>query len=86
MNKFDKISRNKTSNSVIIAGMMKYHIWTEGCQMNVADSQRVASALAHLGYAQTPRMAEADVLVMTTCVVRHSAEATASGRLSSLPP
>ena len=29
---------------------MKYHIWTEGCQMNVADSQRVASALEQLGY------------------------------------
>ncbi|MDW8327036.1 MAG: hypothetical protein RMK99_10750, partial [Anaerolineales bacterium] len=26
----------------------KYHIWTEGCQMNVADSQRVASALEQL--------------------------------------
>ena len=24
---------------------MKYHIWTSGCQMNVADSLRVASAL-----------------------------------------
>ncbi len=24
---------------------MKYHIWTEGCQMNVADSQRVGSSL-----------------------------------------
>ena len=29
---------------------MKYHVWTEGCQMNVADSQRVGSALEHLGY------------------------------------
>ena len=29
---------------------MKYHIWTEGCQMNVADSQRVGSALERLGY------------------------------------
>ncbi|MBS4059425.1 MAG: hypothetical protein KG029_03410, partial [Bacteroidetes bacterium] len=33
---------------------MKYHIWTEGCQMNVADSQRVGSALEHLGYSNTP--------------------------------
>jgi tRNA-2-methylthio-N6-dimethylallyladenosine synthase len=66
--------------------MMKYHIWTEGCQMNVADSQRVASALEHLGYEQTPRPADADVIVMNTCVVRQSAEDKAYGRLSSLHP
>ena len=33
--------------------MKKYHIWTEGCQMNVADSQRVSAALEHLGYSST---------------------------------
>jgi tRNA-2-methylthio-N6-dimethylallyladenosine synthase len=53
---------------------MKYHIWTEGCQMNVADSQRVASALERLGYGVTSRPAEADVIVLNTCVVRQSAE------------
>ncbi|MEJ5202358.1 MAG: MiaB/RimO family radical SAM methylthiotransferase, partial [Anaerolineales bacterium] len=65
---------------------MKYHIWTEGCQMNVADSQRVASALEHLGYQPTRRAEEADVIVLNTCVVRQSAEDKAYGRLSSLKP
>lgn len=65
---------------------MKYYIWTEGCQMNVADSQRVASALEHLGYASAPRAEEADVIVLNTCVVRQSAEDKAYGRLSSLRP
>jgi tRNA-2-methylthio-N6-dimethylallyladenosine synthase len=65
---------------------MKYHIWTEGCQMNVADSQRVASALEHLGYRATPRPAEADIIVLNTCVVRQSAEDKAVGRLFSLRP
>ncbi|WP_075071876.1 tRNA (N6-isopentenyl adenosine(37)-C2)-methylthiotransferase MiaB [Longilinea arvoryzae] len=65
---------------------MKYYIWTEGCQMNVADSQRVASALEHLGYHDTPRPDDADVIVMNTCVVRQSAEDKAYGRLSSLRP
>ncbi len=65
---------------------MKYHIWTEGCQMNVADSQRVASALEHLGYTATHRAEEADVIVLNTCVVRQSAEDKAYGRLSSLRP
>jgi tRNA-2-methylthio-N6-dimethylallyladenosine synthase len=65
---------------------MKYHIWTEGCQMNVADSQRVASALEHLGYAATRKAEEADIIVLNTCVVRQSAEDKAYGRLSSLRP
>ena len=65
---------------------MKYHIWTEGCQMNVADSQRVGSALEHLGYALTKTIEEADVIVLNTCVVRQSAEDKAMGRLSSLRP
>ncbi|MFP3855182.1 MAG: tRNA (N6-isopentenyl adenosine(37)-C2)-methylthiotransferase MiaB [Anaerolineales bacterium] len=65
---------------------MKYHIWTAGCQMNVADSQRVASSLEKLGYRATPVAEEADVIVLNTCVVRQSAEDRAYGRLTSLRP
>jgi len=65
---------------------MKYHIWTEGCQMNVADSQRVASSLEKLGYQATLRPEEADVVILNTCVVRQSAEDKAYGRLTSLRP
>jgi tRNA-2-methylthio-N6-dimethylallyladenosine synthase len=66
--------------------MKKYHLWTEGCQMNVADSQRVGSALEHLGYTFTGTPEDADVIVLNTCVVRQSAEDKAYGRLSSLRP
>lgn len=65
---------------------MKYHIWTEGCQMNVADSQRVGSSLEHLGYSLTETPEEADVIVLNTCVVRQSAEDKAMGRVTSLAP
>ncbi|HKY79134.1 MAG TPA: tRNA (N6-isopentenyl adenosine(37)-C2)-methylthiotransferase MiaB [Anaerolineales bacterium] len=65
---------------------MKYHIWTEGCQMNVADSQRVASALERLGYAAVERIEDAEVIVLNTCVVRQSAEDKAMGRVTSLKP
>ncbi|MCA2001367.1 MAG: MiaB/RimO family radical SAM methylthiotransferase, partial [Chloroflexi bacterium] len=61
----------------------KYHIWTEGCQMNVADSQRVGSSLESLGYSPTKTPEEADVIVLNTCVVRQSAEDKALGRVSS---
>ncbi|MBL8100624.1 MAG: tRNA (N6-isopentenyl adenosine(37)-C2)-methylthiotransferase MiaB [Anaerolineales bacterium] len=65
---------------------MKYHIWTEGCQMNVADSQRVGSSLEHLGYTLTETIEEADVIVLNTCVVRQQAEDKAMGRITSLSP
>jgi len=54
--------------------------------MNVADSQRVASAMEHLGYHGTPVAEEADVIILNTCVVRQSAENKAYGRLHSLRP
>ncbi len=54
--------------------------------MNVADSQRVSSALEHLGYSPTRKPKEADVIVLNTCVVRQSAEDKAVGRLTSLKP
>jgi tRNA-2-methylthio-N6-dimethylallyladenosine synthase len=66
--------------------MKKYHVWTEGCQMNVADSQRLGSALERLGYEFTGKAEDADVIVLNTCVVRQSAEDKATSRLSSLRP
>ena len=63
---------------------MKYYIWTSGCQMNVADSRRVASALEQLNYRPTSRAEDADVVVLNTCVVRRSAEESAKGRIGSL--
>jgi len=71
---------------MVIIRPMKYHIWTEGCQMNVADSQRLSTALEELGYEPSPKAEDADVVVLNTCVVRQSAEDKAYGRLTSLQP
>ncbi|MGV7976133.1 MAG: tRNA (N6-isopentenyl adenosine(37)-C2)-methylthiotransferase MiaB [Anaerolineaceae bacterium] len=65
---------------------MRYYIWTEGCQMNTADSRRLARSLENLGYEPAARTDDADVIVLNTCVVRQSAEDKAIGRLSSLKP
>ncbi len=54
--------------------------------MNVADSQRVASALERLGYRSASCPDDADVIVLNTCVVRQSAEDKAYGRLTTLKP
>jgi len=66
--------------------MKRYHIWTIGCQMNTADSRRVAEGLERLGYRWAKRAEDADLVVLNTCVVRQSAEDKALGRLSSLKP
>ena len=66
--------------------MKKYHIWTIGCQMNVADSTHVGAELEKLGYEPTDDIASADVMVLNTCVVRQSAEDKAAGKLGSLKP
>ena len=63
---------------------MQYHIWTIGCQMNVADSQRVAAGLERLGYKPSPQAEDADVIVLNTCVVRQQPEDKAVGRLHQL--
>lgn len=64
----------------------KYHIWTIGCQMNVADSNHVAAELEKIGYGPTHSLDDADVVVLNTCVVRQSAEDKAVGKLGSLKP
>lgn len=63
---------------------MKYHIWTLGCQMNTADSQRLASELERLGHRAALDPDSADILVVNTCVVRQSAEEKGLGRLYAL--
>jgi tRNA-2-methylthio-N6-dimethylallyladenosine synthase len=54
--------------------MPKYHIWTIGCQMNKAESERLGSRFEELGYESTKNVAEADLVVLNSCVVRQSAE------------
>ena len=63
---------------------MQYYIWTLGCQMNVADSQSLASELEKLGHQSTASGDDADIMVVNTCVVRQSAEDKGLGRLQLL--
>ncbi|HQU91956.1 MAG TPA: tRNA (N6-isopentenyl adenosine(37)-C2)-methylthiotransferase MiaB [Pyrinomonadaceae bacterium] len=54
--------------------MKKVFLETYGCQMNVSDSERVASTLSAGGYQITPTQADADVILINTCSVREKAE------------
>ena len=66
--------------------MQTYHIWTIGCQMNTADSERLGSALEQLGLTPAARPADADVVVLNSCVVRQSAEDKVAGTLNLTQP
>lgn len=59
----------------------KLFIETYGCQMNVADSEVVASIMQMDGYALTDRIEEADAIFVNTCSVRDNAEQKIYGRL-----
>ena len=56
-------------------------IETYGCQMNVADSEVVASIMAKEGYCKTQKIEEADAIFVNTCSVRENAEQRVLGRL-----
>ena len=64
--------------------MLKYHIWTVGCQINKADSSRLGAGLDHLGYLEVGRPEDADVVVVNTCAVREGAEERAVNKLATL--
>jgi tRNA-2-methylthio-N6-dimethylallyladenosine synthase len=54
--------------------MPHYYIWTIGCQMNRAESERLESLFQHLGYQPTTTAGEADLIALNSCVVRQHAE------------
>ena len=62
----------------------KVHVETWGCQMNVADSELVASILNDSGYQITTTAEEADIILLNACAVREHAEERVIGRVSQL--
>ena len=64
--------------------MPKYHIWTIGCQMNKAESERLGSYLEDRGYQAAATAEEADSIVLNSCVVRQSAENRVINKLNAL--
>ncbi len=64
--------------------MKKLYIETYGCQMNVADSEVVASVMQMAGYETTEQLDEADAVFLNTCSVRDNAEQKIFHRLDAL--
>jgi tRNA-2-methylthio-N6-dimethylallyladenosine synthase len=61
----------------------KYHIWTVGCQMNQADSQRIQTMLDELGWEEAS-IDQANLVVLNTCSVRKAPEEKAHNLLAQL--
>ena len=66
--------------------MPQYYIWSIGCQMNKAESERLGSYLEQLGYQATATAEQADLIVLNSCVVRQSAEDRVINKLNALKP
>ena len=61
-----------------------YHIWTIGCQMNKAESERLAGFFEQAGYHHSSNIDELDLIVLNSCVVRQSAENRVTNKIHSL--
>ena len=59
----------------------KLKLLTYGCQMNVADSERMAGLLKQIGYSLTEDLAAADLILINTCCVRGTAEDKVFGQI-----
>ena len=66
--------------------MESFHIWTIGCQMIKADSQRLGSDLEQLGLREVGTAKEAALVVLNSCVVRQQAEDKVVGNLTWMKP
>ncbi|MDE6269927.1 MAG: tRNA (N6-isopentenyl adenosine(37)-C2)-methylthiotransferase MiaB, partial [Muribaculaceae bacterium] len=64
--------------------LRKLYIETYGCQMNVADSEVVASVMQMAGYEVCEDVAEADAILLNTCSIRDNAEQKIVARLQYL--
>lgn len=63
---------------------MKYHIEVHGCQMNVADAQRVATICERNGYLATDNWRESDMVLYLSCSIKQKAEDKITGHMAEL--
>tara|TARA_A100001037_G_scaffold287657_1_gene297407 strand:+ start:44714 stop:46018 length:1305 start_codon:yes stop_codon:yes gene_type:complete len=67
-----------------IKNSKNYFVWTIGCQMNIADSQKLESAFDNMGLGKSDSVQDARVVVLNSCVVRKSAESKVESMLGTL--
>ncbi len=82
--KTDRMKNIDSAESPLATGgaEKKLFIETYGCQMNVADSEVVASIMQMAGYALCDKIEEADAIFVNTCSIRDNAEQKVLSRLA----
>ena len=62
----------------------RYKILVYGCQMNIADAERMEGQLQGAGYMRTEETADADIILINTCCVRETAEDKVYGKIGEI--
>lgn len=78
------ISSKSDDGHRVLEGQKRYYIESYGCQMNVSDSEIVASVLNKSGYTGTQDENLADLIFLNTCSIRDKAEQTVRNRLKEI--
>ena len=63
---------------------LKYIILTMGCQLNENDSEKLAGMLVKMGYTETDKLEDANLVLFNTCCVRENAEERLFGKLGEI--
>lgn len=66
------------------AASKRYHTLVFGCQMNVRDAEVMGGILEDIGYLPAGELGAADLVIVNTCSVRHSAENKVYGKIGEL--
>jgi len=80
----DNVDLNKPVSIPGSTGDKQVYLETYGCQMNVSDSEIVASLLVENGYGLTHEADDADVILINTCAIRENAEQKVRRRLATI--
>ena len=63
---------------------LKYYIFTMGCQLNENDSEKISGMLTEMGYTETEKVENADIIIYNTCCVRENAEEKLFGKIGEI--
>ena len=63
---------------------LKYFIFTMGCQLNENDSEKISGMLEEMGYSETDKVEDSNIIIYNTCCVRENAEEKLFGKIGEI--
>lgn len=80
----DRIRQNNELEHEKTGKTKKAFVITYGCQLNVNDSEKLKGMLRDMGYIDTDKKEDADIIIFNTCAVRENAELKVYGNIGAL--